>query len=113
LHEFSITQNILSIALEKATTANASRISKINLVTGELAGIVDECVEFCFDFLSKDTIAAQASLSFYHPPTQLHCRNCATVFSPDNLVWTCPNCHEQTIKIISGRECYVDSIEVD
>ena len=113
MHEFGITQNILSIALEKATTANASQISKINLVTGELAGIVDECVEFYFDFLSKDTIAAQASLSFHHPPTQLRCRNCATVFSPDNLVWTCPDCHEQATEIISGRECYVESIEVD
>jgi len=113
LHEFGITQNILSIALEKATAANASQISKINLVTGELSGIVDECVEFHFGFLSKDTIAAQASLSFHHPPTRLRCRNCATVFSPDNLVWTCPDCHEQAVEIISGRECYVESIEVD
>jgi len=113
LHEFTITQNILSIALEKAIAANASQISKINLVTGELSGIVDECVEFHFDILSKDTIAAQASLSFHHPPTRLRCRNCTTVFSPDNLIWTCPNCHEQATEIISGRECYVESIEVD
>jgi len=113
LHEFSITQNILSIALEKANAVNASRVSKINLVIGELSGIVDECVEFYFDFLNKDTIAAQASLSFQHPPTQLHCRNCGITFPPSNLDWTCPNCHEQTIEIISGRECYVESIEVE
>jgi len=113
LHEFSITQSILSIALEKATAVNASQISKINLVTGELAGIVDDCVEFYFDFLTKDTIAAQASLSFRHPPTRLRCRNCATVFSPDNLNWACPNCHAQTVEITSGRECYVESIEVE
>jgi hydrogenase nickel incorporation protein HypA/HybF len=113
LHEFSITQSILSIALEKATSANASQVSKINLVMGELSGIVNESVEFYFDFLAKDTIAAQASLSFRHPPTRLRCRNCATVFSPDNLNWTCPDCHEPAIEIISGRECYVESIEVD
>ena len=113
MHEFSITQSILSIALEKANAVKASRVSQINLVIGELSGIVDECVEFYFDFLSKDTIAAQASLSFHHPPTRLRCRNCATVFSPDNLDWVCPNCHEPKIEIISGRECYVESIEVD
>jgi len=113
LHEFSITQSILSIAIEKANTVKASRVSQINLVTGELSGIVDECVEFYFDFLSKDTIAAQASLSFHHPPTRLRCRNCDAVFSPDNLDWTCPNCHKQKIEIISGRECYVESIEVE
>jgi len=103
LHEFSITQNILSIALEKANAVNASRVSKINIVIGELSGIVDECVEFYFGFLNKDTIAAQASLSFQHPPIQLHCRKCAATFSPNNLDWTCPNCHEQSIEIVSGR----------
>ena len=113
MHEFSITQSILSIALEKANKVKASRVSKINLVTGELSGIVDECVEFYFDFLSKDTIAAQASLSFHHPPTRLRCRNCTTIFSPNNLEWVCPNCREAKIEIISGRECYVESIEVD
>jgi hydrogenase nickel incorporation protein HypA/HybF len=113
LHEFSITQNILSIALETANTAKAGRVSGIKLVIGELTGIVDEFVEFYFDFVSKDTIAAQASLSFRHPPTRLRCRNCDTAFSPNNLDWSCPNCLEQTIEIVSGRECYVESIEVE
>ena len=112
MHEFSITQSILSIALEKANAVNASKVSKVNLVLGEMSGIVDDCVEFYFDFLAKDTIAAQASLSFRHPPTRLCCRNCATVFSPDNLNWACPNCQAQTVEITSGRECYVESIEV-
>jgi hydrogenase nickel incorporation protein HypA/HybF len=113
LHEFSITQSILSIALEKANTVNASRVSKINLVIGELSGVVDECVQFYFDFLSKDTLAAQANLSFQHRPIQLRCRNCANIFSPDSLDWTCPNCQAQTTEIVSGRECYVESIEVE
>jgi len=113
LHEFAITESILSIALRKANEAKAKRISKINVVTGELSGIVDECVEFYFDFLNKDTIAAQASLSFHHPPTRLLCRNCSNVFSPSDFDWTCPSCNEQALEIISGRECYVESIEVE
>jgi len=113
LHEFSITQSILSIALEKANSAKASRISRINIVIGELSSIVDECVQFYFDFLGKDTIAAQATLSFQHPPVRLRCRNCTTIFSPDSLDWACPNCHESKIEIISGRECHVESIEVE
>jgi len=113
MHELSITQSILSIALEKAKTVPASKITKINLTIGELSGIVDDCVEFYFDLLSKDTIAAEASLSFNRPPTRLRCRNCATTFSPDNLNWACPDCREQKIEIISGRECHVESIEVE
>ena len=113
MHEFSITQNILSIALEQAEAAKANKIVNINLTIGELTGIVDECVQFYFDLLSKDTIAAEASLSFERTPNKLRCRNCATVFSPNDLDWSCPNCHEAGVEIISGRECRVDSIEVE
>ena len=113
MHELSITQSILSIALEKADKAKAGKITRINITLGELSGIVGECVQFYFDFLSKDTIASEASLSIERMPTQLRCRNCATVFSPDNTDWVCPGCREQTIDVISGREAYVNSIEVE
>jgi hydrogenase nickel incorporation protein HypA/HybF len=113
MHEFSITQNILSIVLEKAEEVQASKVSKINLVIGELAGIVDDCVEFYFGFLSKDTAAEGAVLSFQRPPAQLSCRTCGTVFSPANGNWSCPACREPSVDIISGRELYVESIEVE
>ena len=113
MHELSITQGILSIALEKANEVQAGKVININLIIGELSGVVNECVEFYFDLLSKDTIAAEASLSFERTPNKLRCRNCAAVFSPDNLDWACPNCREARIEIISGRECHVESIEVE
>jgi hydrogenase nickel incorporation protein HypA/HybF len=104
---------MLSLALEKANEAKASKITKINLVIGELSGIVDDCVQFYFDFLSKDTIASGASLSFEKKPTTLRCRKCEAVFAPRNHDWSCPDCHEAGIEIISGRECYMESIEVE
>ena len=113
MHEFDITQNILSITLEKANANQAKKVAKINLTIGELSGIVSDCVQFYFDFLSKDTIAAEAELCFNQPPIKLQCRNCSITFSPIDLNWACPNCQEQNVEIVSGRECYVDSIEVE
>ncbi len=113
MHELSITESILSITLEKAEQAKATRVSKINLVIGELSGVVDECVDFYFNFISKDTIAAGAVLSIQHPPTQFRCRNCNTIYSPNGQNWTCPNCQEQNSEIVSGRDLYIESIEVE
>ena len=113
MHELPVTMSILSIVLEQATTTQASRISRINLTIGELSGIVIEYIETQFDLISRDTIAAGAILSFHQPPAKLRCRNCDTVFSPDNKNWTCPNCSKENIEIVSGRECYVDSMEVE
>ena len=113
MHEYSITQSLLSLALEKANEAKASKITRINLVLGEMSGIAAECVQFYFDFLAKDTIAAGASLSFEKKPTGLRCRHCEAVFTPRDHDWSCPDCHESGIDIVSGRECHMESIEVD
>lgn len=113
MHELSITQSILSIALGEAKAAEARKIVRVNVVIGELTNIVDDCVRFYFELLSRDTIASEATLSFERPPTQLRCRDCGLVFCPDGLGWKCSRCGNAGVEIISGRECRVSSIEVD
>lgn len=113
MHEFPITMSILSIVLEQAKAVKASKITKINLIIGELSYIVPEYVEIQFDIISRGTIAFGARLLFNQLPIKLRCRTCATIFSPRNLDWVCPNCQEQKIDIVSGRECYISSMEVD
>jgi len=113
MHEFPITMSILSIVLEKAKAAKASKITKVNLTIGRLSGIVPECVQLQFELLSKGTIALGASLSFNRPPSMLRCRNCDTTYPSDNFDLTCPNCREQKIEVLSGCECYLESIEVN
>jgi len=112
MHELPVTMSILSIALEHAKNVQASKIIQIKLSIGELSGIVPEFVQSQFNMLSKDTIAAGANLEFHRPPSKLRCRNCAKIFSPEGRNWICPNCGEQKVEIVSGRECYVESMEV-
>jgi hydrogenase nickel incorporation protein HypA/HybF len=113
MHEQSIVESILALALENAEKAKASRILRIYLVIGELSGVVEEAVEFYFNFLCKNTIAAQASLFFTRTPARLRCRNCNTTFFPEKLNFHCPTCQEQQVEIISGRELYIESMEVE
>lgn len=112
MHELAVTQGMLSIALEHAAKAGAQRITRINLTIGELSGIVDESVQFYFDFVSKDTPAEGASLSFQKSPARFRCRSCQTTFSPSEREWTCPQCGELSVEIVGGQEFYVDSIEI-
>jgi hydrogenase nickel incorporation protein HypA/HybF len=113
MHEFSITESLLVLALEKAGEAGAGKITGINLVLGDMSGVVGECVQFYFEAISRDTIAAGARLSFEARPTRLRCHRCQAEFSPRNHDWTCPECREMAIEIVSGRECYLESIEVE
>ena len=113
MHEQGIVEALLELVLKTAEKENASRILRIYLVVGELSGVVEESVEFYFSFLGRDTIAAGASLFFMHVPAELRCRNCDTVYYMKDLNLNCPNCGERQIEILSGRELYVDNIEVE
>jgi hydrogenase nickel incorporation protein HypA/HybF len=113
MHELGVTENIVKIALDKASEAQASKITQINLVIGELSGFVPDCIQFYFDSLSKDTIAEKATLHFESTPAQLRCRNCSIVFHLEDSAWDCPECHGQSVEIIGGREFYIESMEVE
>jgi len=113
MHEFWVTENILDIALKEAEKAQARKITKINLVVGELTGFAPDCIEFYFDTMSKNTIAEKASLQFELTPAQLRCRDCSSVFEPKEGGWQCPKCHSQSVEITGGRDLYLASMEVD
>jgi hydrogenase nickel incorporation protein HypA/HybF len=113
MHELGITENIVNIALAKAGEAEASKITQINLVVGEMSGFVPDCIQFYFDSLSKDTMAEGAVLHFESVPTQLRCRNCSATFHPQDTLWSCPHCQGQSIEISKGRELYIESLEVE
>jgi len=113
MHELTVTENIVNIALAKAGEAQANKVVRINLVIGELSGFVPDCIQFYFDALSKDTIAERAALHFESVQAQLRCRNCSAVFQPEDTVWSCPQCHGRSVEIHKGRELYIDSLEVE
>ena len=113
MHELAITQSMLNLVLEQAEKAKAKKVGKINLVIGEMTGVVGECVQFYFDFLSKGTLADGAALSFSAVPTQARCRGCGKLFALKEFDWTCPSCRGNNIEIVSGKELFVESIEVE
>ena len=56
MHELAVTQSTLDLALKYA---GGRRITAIYLVVGELSSIVDDSVQFYWDFISRDTLEAQ------------------------------------------------------
>lgn len=114
MHELSITQGVLDVALDAAHKAGAERILAINLVIGDLSSIVDNSVQFYFDFLSRDTPAAGAVLHFRREAATAQCHQCghqcaATI----PLVASCPACGSERLQITGGDQFFIESIEVN
>jgi len=113
MHELSVTESILKIAMQHATQANAVRVTSLQLVIGQLSSIVDDSVQFYWDMLSEGTICEGAQLHFERRPARLKCLDCDQTYTLSGELTDCPNCHSARIKVVAGEEFYLDSIEVE
>ncbi len=114
MHELPVTQGMLDVVLQAARRNGAQRVRIINLVVGDLAGILDDSVQFYFDLLSRDTPAEGAILHFERVPAEALCGECGRTFRAQApLAPACPACGSPRLTVRGGREFYVESIEVD
>jgi hydrogenase nickel incorporation protein HypA/HybF len=113
MHELSITQSILKIALQHAEKADARRITDLHIVMGELATMVDDSIQFYWEIIAKDTIAEKAILHFRRVLAELQCSSCFEKYHPASGDLICPKCGGAGAKVIAGDELYVEAIDVE
>jgi hydrogenase nickel incorporation protein HypA/HybF len=112
MHELSVTESVLEIACKHAEKAQAKKVTDIYLVIGKLSSIVDDSVQFYWDFISKGTLCEEATLHFKRIPAELVCLDCGNKYTLDDDLTPCPQCGSARIRVISGDEFNLESIEV-
>ena len=113
MHELSITEHLLDDCIREAQAQNASRIRVIRLCIGELRGIVPDCIQIYLDMLAEGTIAEGARIESETLPVKVRCQDCKKEgeITPHHL--KCPHCGSMRLKLLSGKEFYIKSLEVD
>lgn len=113
MHELSIMQSALDLALDQAKAAGAARLHVIQLRVGALSGAVPEALQFAFEALAPGTLAEGARLEILNVPARFWCENCQREFDSENLLAECPQCGTLSRQLKSGRELELASLEID
>ena len=113
MHELSITQSIVNIAVDTAKEHGVQKVHSIRVRIGEYSGIVSQCVQQYFDILSKGTAAEGAVLDMKRIPITMRCKVCGAENEIDKFNIRCPDCGSTDLKLLTGHEFYVESMEVD
>lgn len=114
MHELAVTEQVLAIALRHAAAAQATKITKIHLVVGQLSSIVDDSVQFYWRLIAAGTIAEEAILRFERRPARMRCLACAARFTlADQRDFRCPQCDSPDIVVEGGDELLLESLEVE
>ena len=113
MHELSITESLINLALKHGQKAGATRITDLFLVIGNLSSVIDDSVQFYWDIVAKGTLAEGAQLHFRRLAVEMQCLACETHYAPGPDQLTCPSCQSSRVKIIQGDEFYLESINVE
>ena len=112
MHEATLAESILNIALDAARQNHAAKVFKVGLRLGDMAGVETEALTLAFDVLKKNTPAEDAQLAIDRVPVSAACNKCGKVFALERYNFFCPECAGVLI-LQSGRELLVDFVDCE
>ncbi len=112
MHEISIMQGTLDLALETAKASAAKKIHCLRLRVGAMTGVVPEALQFAFEVLSEGTMAAGARLEIETVPARCWCPECQREFDSADWLQQCPNCQRTSGELRRGLELELASVEI-
>lgn len=113
MHELSMAAGILDIVQQNVRAADAGRVRAVRVRVGDLAGVVPDSLEFCFDAIIADTPYAAAFLEIDRVPALATCGECGCFTRLVRPPFVCPACGAIGMALQSGDELQVVDVELD
>lgn len=111
MHELSIAQAILQIALRHAR--QDTRITSVHVRVGHLRQIVPDALAFAWELSAQGTPAEGAELELEAVPIAVSCRACQAEGELDGFPLACRTCGSFAVDVIRGEELTVEAIELE
>lgn len=112
MHEMSLAEGIMQIVEDQGSQAG-NKVTSVTLSIGELAGIEIESLRFCFDVVSRQTLAEGAALEIESVPGSAFCFDCIAQVPHHNRGDACERCGGHKLTVVDGAQMKVKSLEVE
>jgi hydrogenase nickel incorporation protein HypA/HybF len=113
VHELSIARDLIDLAAEHVARAGASRVVRIRLRLGALAGVIPPALRTAFEAAKVGTPAAGASLDVEDVAAAIYCGPCAAERTLATVQSRrCPVCGTAEETLTAGAELELVEIEV-
>ena len=112
MHEMSLTESIVDIAVEAARKEGAQRVTRVVVDVGALSHVEPEALEFCFAAVSRGTLAEGARLEITRLPGAGWCPDCGKTVALAERFSACPECGGFRVQMTAGDELKVREMEI-
>ena len=113
MHEMSLAEGVLQVIEDAARANTYTRVRAVWLEIGRLAGVEVEALRFCFDAVTRGSLAEGARLEIVDTPGQGWCMRCSKAIALDALGGACPDCGSYQVQVTGGTDMRVKELEVE
>jgi hydrogenase nickel incorporation protein HypA/HybF len=113
MHEMSLCEGVLQIIESEAKVQNFTKVKRVILDVGTLAGVEIPALEFAFEVVMRGSIAEDAILQINKLEAQAWCMQCAESIIVKERYDACPKCGSYQLQVSSGDEMKIKELEVD
>lgn len=112
MHEMSLCEGVMQVIEEQAAQQGFARVAVVRLEIGALAGVELESMRFCFDAITRDSIADGARLEIIEVAGQAWCLPCGKSVTVKQRFDACPACGSYQLQVTGGDELRIKDLEV-
>ncbi len=113
MHEMSLCESVLQVLETEAAKQQFTKIKTVWLEIGTLAGVETEAMRFCFDVVTRHTLADGAKLEIIESPAQAWCLNCSQTVTVTQRYDACPLCGSYQLQVTGGEQLRIKELEVE
>lgn len=113
MHEMSLAEGVLQLIEDAAAREGFSRVRTLWVEIGGLSGVEPEALAFCFDAVTRGSLAEGARLEIVHVPGSGHCYECGRDTELSAVYDACSHCGALPVHVTGGTEMRVKELEVD
>jgi hydrogenase nickel incorporation protein HypA/HybF len=113
MHEMSLAEGVLQLVEETARRERAQRVKLVVLEIGRMSSVQPDALRFCFDAVTRGSIADHAVLEIVEVPGSGWCMPCSSTVPMQELYGACPTCGSYQVQPTGGTEMRVKEIEIE
>lgn len=113
MHEMSLAEGVLQLVEETAQREGAARVKTVVLEIGRLSSVEPEALRFCFEAVTRGSLADGAALDIIDLPGTGFCVACGKTVALEEIYGACPDCGSHQVQATAGTEMRVKEIEIE
>lgn len=112
MHEMALAESVIDLVEDAARANGVSRVKTVVIEIGALSHVAPEAMRFCFEAVSRGSVAEGARLEIVTVTGAGWCLDCGKTVPLTERFGACPECGRHHVQMTAGDEMRVKEVEV-